>query len=58
MTAGAGDVIGLHDGRRTEPAADRSRTVTATERIVTGLKERGVELVTLPELLAPAAPGT
>ena len=41
LSAGPGDVIGLHDGRRTEPAVDRSRTVAATERIVSGLTERG-----------------
>jgi peptidoglycan/xylan/chitin deacetylase (PgdA/CDA1 family) len=58
LRAGPGDVIGLHDGRRTEPAVDRSRTVAATERIVRGLTERGLELVTLPELLGRAAPGT
>jgi peptidoglycan-N-acetylglucosamine deacetylase len=58
LAAGPGDVIGLHDGRRTEPAVDRSRTVAATERIVRGLTERGLELVTLPELLGRAAPGT
>jgi len=52
LAAGAGDVILLHDGRRTEPAVDRSRSVDAAATIVHGLAQRGYNLVTVPELLA------
>ena len=41
----AGGILLLHDGN-----GDRWQTVQALERIVIGLKERGLELVTLSEL--------
>jgi peptidoglycan/xylan/chitin deacetylase (PgdA/CDA1 family) len=52
LAAGPGDVILLHDGRRTDPAVHRGATVAATGLLVQGLAQRGLELVTVPELLA------
>jgi peptidoglycan/xylan/chitin deacetylase (PgdA/CDA1 family) len=52
LAAAAGDVVLLHDGRRTEPPIHRGATVAATGLVVQGLAQRGLEPVTLPELLA------
>jgi peptidoglycan/xylan/chitin deacetylase (PgdA/CDA1 family) len=52
LAAAPGDIVLLHDGRRTEPAIHRGATVAATGLIVQGLAQRGIELVTVPELLA------
>jgi len=50
--AGEGDVILMHDGGSTEPAADRSRSVAATEDTIARLGAEGYEFVTIPELVA------
>lgn len=46
-----GDVILLHDGRHREMGWDRSRTVEATERILTCYHGEGYEFVTIPEMM-------
>lgn len=43
---GNGDVILMHDG-----GGDRSQTVAALPRIIQGLQERGLKLVTVPQLI-------
>ena len=50
--AGPGDVILMHDGGSTEPAADRSRSVGATEDTIARFGAEGYEFVTIPELVA------
>jgi peptidoglycan/xylan/chitin deacetylase (PgdA/CDA1 family) len=52
--ARGGDVILLHDGRHTEPAYDRSRSVAASSRILERLGAEGYRFVTIPELVRPA----
>jgi len=46
-----GEILLLHDGT---VGADRSQTATALDRILSAAAERGVQLVTIPEILAPA----
>src|SRR5262249_29191117 len=48
-----GDVILLHDGGHLEMGADRSRTVAATDRLISRYKSEGYEFVTIPEMMAP-----
>lgn len=51
-SAGAGDVVLLHDGLEgalAPEANDRSATVDALPEIVAGIRGRGLELVRLPE---------
>lgn len=43
---GNGDVILMHDG-----GGDRSQTVAALPRIIQGLQQRGLKLVTMPQLI-------
>ncbi len=43
---GNGDVILMHDG-----GGDRSQTVAALPRIILGLQQRGLKLVTMPQLI-------
>jgi peptidoglycan-N-acetylglucosamine deacetylase len=50
-----GDVVLLHDGDDKAFGADRSHTVTATDRIITRYKSEGYEFVTIPEMMANAA---
>jgi peptidoglycan-N-acetylglucosamine deacetylase len=50
--AGEGDIILLHDGSNLEPAADRSRSVAATEQILRRFSAEGYEFVTVPDLVA------
>jgi peptidoglycan/xylan/chitin deacetylase (PgdA/CDA1 family) len=45
-----GDVILLHDGGHAQFGADRSHTVTATDRLVHRYKSEGREFVTVPEI--------
>lgn len=46
-----GNVILLHDGGHADPAADRSQTVTATDRLITRYKAEGFEFLTIPEMM-------
>ena len=50
--AGEGDVILMHDGNNLEPAADRSRSIAATEDTLHRYAAEGYEFVTIPELVA------
>src|SRR6202171_1976625 len=45
-----GDVILLHDGGHKAMGADRSQTVIATDRLITGHKEEAYEFVTVPRM--------
>ena len=47
-------MILLHDGRHTEPAYDRSRSVAATRLILERLGAEGYGFVTIPELVRRA----
>lgn len=47
-SAGPGSVVLMHEG-----AGDRAQTVEALPAIVEGLLERGLELVTVGELVSP-----
>jgi peptidoglycan/xylan/chitin deacetylase (PgdA/CDA1 family) len=46
-----GDVILLHDGRHREIGADRSRTVAATDRILSRYKGEGYDFVSIPQMM-------
>ena len=46
-----GGIILLHDGGAGEGNPDRAATVAALPRIIEGLRERGLELVTVPEII-------
>ncbi len=46
-----GDVILLHDGGHLAFGADRSHTVTATDRLITRCKADGYEFVTIPKMM-------
>ena len=46
-----GDVILLHDGGHRDFGADRSFTVTATDRLISRYKAEGHEFVTVPEMM-------
>ena len=46
-----GDVILLHDGGHKQMGADRSQTVIATDRLITGHKEEAYEFVTVPRMM-------
>jgi peptidoglycan/xylan/chitin deacetylase (PgdA/CDA1 family) len=46
-----GDVILLHDGEHRDFGADRSYTVTATDRLISRYKSEGYEFVTIPEMM-------
>ena len=46
-----GDVILLHDGGHLQMGADRSRTVTATDRLIGRYKAKGYEFLTIPEMM-------
>jgi peptidoglycan/xylan/chitin deacetylase (PgdA/CDA1 family) len=49
-----GDVILLHDGGHTGFGADRSFTITATDRIISRYKAEGYEFVTIPRMMRKA----
>jgi peptidoglycan-N-acetylglucosamine deacetylase len=51
QAARPGAIVELHDG-----GGDRSRTIAALPGIVAGLRRRGYELVTVPQLLADDPP--
>jgi peptidoglycan/xylan/chitin deacetylase (PgdA/CDA1 family) len=46
-----GSIILLHDGMNAQHGADQSETVNALPGIIDGLRARGYQFVTLPELL-------
>ncbi len=46
-----GDVILLHDGGHRDFGADRSFTITATDRLISRYKDEGYEFVTIPEMM-------
>jgi peptidoglycan-N-acetylglucosamine deacetylase len=46
-----GDVILLHDGGHAAFGADRSQTVTATDRLIAWYKSERYEFVTVPEMI-------
>jgi peptidoglycan/xylan/chitin deacetylase (PgdA/CDA1 family) len=46
-----GDVVLLHDGGHKQMGADRSQTVIATDRLITGYKEEAYEFVTVPRMM-------
>jgi peptidoglycan-N-acetylglucosamine deacetylase len=48
---GGGDIILLHDGEYHGIGADRSRSVAATDSIVTRYKSEGYAFVTVPEMM-------
>ena len=52
-----GDVILLHDGGHREFGADRSRTVIATDRLISRYKSEGFEFVTIPEMMGKCTCG-
>jgi peptidoglycan-N-acetylglucosamine deacetylase len=49
-----GDVILLHDGGHREFGADRSFTITATDRLISRYKAEGYEFVTVPAMMKKA----
>ena len=49
-----GNVILLHDGGHLEFGADRSHTVTATDRLISRYKSEGYQFVTIPQMLGKA----
>jgi peptidoglycan-N-acetylglucosamine deacetylase len=49
-----GDVILLHDGGHKAFGADRSHTISATDRIITRYKSEGFEFVTIPQMMEQA----
>ncbi|MGA9039198.1 MAG: polysaccharide deacetylase family protein [Terriglobales bacterium] len=50
-----GNVILLHDGSHRSFGFDRSRTVIATDRVITRYKAEGYEFVTVPEMMGREA---
>ncbi len=46
-----GDVILLHDGEYHRIGVDRSRSVEASDRILTRYRSKGYEFVTIPEMM-------
>jgi peptidoglycan-N-acetylglucosamine deacetylase len=51
-----GNVILLHDGGHREFGADRSYTVTATDRLISRYQSEGYEFVTIPEMMRKPDP--
>jgi peptidoglycan/xylan/chitin deacetylase (PgdA/CDA1 family) len=49
-----GDVILLHDGGHRAFGTDRSRTIIATDRLLSRYKSEGFEFVTIPEMMGEA----
>jgi peptidoglycan/xylan/chitin deacetylase (PgdA/CDA1 family) len=52
-----GDVILLHDGGHLEMGADRSQTVTATDRLIAKYKSEGRQFVTIPAMMEAMTAG-
>lgn len=52
-----GDVILLHDGAHSEPAADRGASIAATEATLRRYSAAGYRFVTVPELVGSTPPG-
>lgn len=57
LRAQEGDIILLHDGADTEPAADRSRSIASTEALLEHFGAEGYGFVAVPELVAAASVG-
>jgi peptidoglycan/xylan/chitin deacetylase (PgdA/CDA1 family) len=55
--ARGGDIIALHDGGEPGARRDPGATIAAVPALVRGLREKGLEPVTLNELLSPAGLG-
>ena len=51
--AGNGDIVLMHDG-----GGDRSQTVAALPRIIKGLRDHGLQMVTVPQLIHDMDAGT
>jgi peptidoglycan/xylan/chitin deacetylase (PgdA/CDA1 family) len=51
-----GGIVLLHDGGAGEGNPTRTATVEALPRILEGLRERGLEPVTVSEIIAPSCP--
>ena len=47
-----GNVILLHDGGHKKFGADRSRTVAASDKMISRYKSEGYEFVTIPQMMA------
>jgi peptidoglycan/xylan/chitin deacetylase (PgdA/CDA1 family) len=47
-----GDVVLLHDGGHLQMGADRSHTLTATDRLIGRYKSEGYKFQTIPEMMA------
>ena len=50
-----GDVVLLHDGGHIEMGADRSQTVLATDHLIPRYKAKGLEMVTVAQMMAKSA---
>lgn len=50
--AGPGSIVVLHDGHHENPRADRRYTVEAVERLVPGLRAKGLSFGTICEVMA------
>ena len=55
---GGGDIILLHDGGHRDFGADRSFTITATDRLISRYKAEGYEFVTVPAMMHKSVPGS
>jgi len=53
-----GNVIVMHDGGHRGMGADRSRTVTATDRLIARYKAEGYSFVTIPQMMGKLVPQT
>jgi len=53
-----GNVILLHDGGHREFGADRSYTVTATDRLISRHQSEGYEFVTIPQMMRKPDPSS
>ncbi len=49
-----GEIVCLHDGRRTEPAPNIEATLEAVDAVIPQLKERGLRFETVGQILCPA----
>jgi peptidoglycan-N-acetylglucosamine deacetylase len=54
LRAKEGDIILLHDGSNTEPAADRHKSIASAEAVLEHFTPQGFRFVTVPELVAAA----
>jgi peptidoglycan-N-acetylglucosamine deacetylase len=54
LRAKEGDIILLHDGSNTEPAADRHKSIATAEAVLEHFIPQGFRFVTVPDLVAAA----